>query len=141
VSAPAWMKLYVADFIADTLHLSCEERGAYIMLIMHYWRTGGLPDDDEKLARIVGLDAMRWQCVRSALVLLFAARWRHKRIDAELEIASIKSLKATISASKRWKDHREFVHAIASRSHMPSQSQRNANQISDIRKRLFEKKD
>lgn len=32
-----WMPLYIGDFIADTAHLSAEETGAYILLIMHYW--------------------------------------------------------------------------------------------------------
>jgi uncharacterized protein YdaU (DUF1376 family) len=38
-----WMPLYVGDYIADTAHLSCAESGAYLHLIMHYWRAGSLP--------------------------------------------------------------------------------------------------
>jgi len=111
-----YMLLYVADYLSDTAHLNCEESGAYMALIMHYWRTGGLPDDDERLARIVKLPLMRWQCVRIALVPLFASEWRHKRIDKELAKASEKSAKAKISATKRWKHKRKLDDALAMRT-------------------------
>jgi uncharacterized protein YdaU (DUF1376 family) len=126
------MRLNVGDFIADTTHLSCEERGAYIALIMHYWRNGGLPDDDERLARIVGLDAMRWQCVRIAMLSLFRANWRHKRIDEELAKAAVKSAKATLSANNRWKDKVNPNNANALRAHRQRISERNAYKTIDI---------
>lgn len=84
----AWMPLYVADYLADTGHLSTLEHGAYMLLIMHYWQTGGLPDDDRKLARIARLQLDQWQEIRDTLADLFGPRWEHKRIDAELAHAS-----------------------------------------------------
>jgi uncharacterized protein YdaU (DUF1376 family) len=89
MSAPAWMPLYVADFVVDTLHLSAEETGCYLLLIVHYWQHGGLPDDDEKLARIcrqanAQANVAGWLSIRSTLAALFSPGWRHKRIDAEL---------------------------------------------------------
>src|SRR5271156_2174164 len=126
------MRLNVGDFIADTTHLSCEERGAYIALIMHYWRNGGLPDDDERLARIVGLDSVRWQCVRIAMVSLFRSGWKHKRIDEELAKSSVKSAKATMSANNRWKDKVNPNNANALRAHRQRISDRNAYKTIDI---------
>jgi uncharacterized protein YdaU (DUF1376 family) len=96
------MPLYVADYLADTAHLSCEESGAYLALIMHYWRAGSLPQEDDRLARIVKLDLERWLCVRIPVAMLFQDCWRHKRIDAELSRAAEKSGKAKASANKRW---------------------------------------
>lgn len=84
MSAPLWMPLYVADYLGDTGHLSTVEHGAYMLLIMHYWQHGGLPDDEEKLARIVRLRPKEWSNICSTLADLFLPGWRHKRIDAEL---------------------------------------------------------
>jgi uncharacterized protein YdaU (DUF1376 family) len=126
------MKFSPRDFVGDTQHLSCEERGAYIALINYYWINGGLPDDDDRLARIVGLDAMRWQCVRNAMLCLFRPGWRHKRIDEELSKANEKSQKAASSANNRWKDKQKPDNANAKRKHMPTQSEGNANKTTDI---------
>lgn len=88
MTAPAWMPFYVADYLADTGHLSTLEHGAYLLLIMHYWQSGGLPTDETKLSRIARLSAREWGSVRDTLAALFASDWRHKRIDAELAKAS-----------------------------------------------------
>lgn len=79
-----WMPLYVGDYLADTRHLTTEEHGAYMLLIMHYWRTGGLPNDDARLARIAGLTPEGWSGSRTTLADLFEEGWKHKRVDAEL---------------------------------------------------------
>jgi uncharacterized protein YdaU (DUF1376 family) len=84
MSAPLWMPLYIADYLADTGHLSTMEHGAYMLLIMHYWQTRGLPDDDAKLARIARMTPEEWATARATLADLFDANWTHARIDAEL---------------------------------------------------------
>jgi uncharacterized protein YdaU (DUF1376 family) len=135
MSGPPWMKYSPRDFVGDTQHLTCEERGAYIALINHYWINGGLPEDDARLCRIVGLDEMRWQCVRNAMTSLFRANWRHKRIDEELSKAVEKSHKATSSANNRWKDKQKTKNANAIRL---QQCERNANKITDTDSKIIE---
>lgn len=100
MSSP-WMPLYVADFLADTAHLDAEETGAYMCLIMHYWRHGGLPDDDRKLAKIARLGTRKWSRHREILVSFFGDNWSHKRIDSELRKSEEKSEKARASANYR----------------------------------------
>lgn len=84
MSAPPWMPFYVADYLADTGHLSTLEHGAYMLLIMHYWQHKGLPPDELKLARISRLSEEEWSAVRGTMVALFDEGWTHKRIDAEI---------------------------------------------------------
>lgn len=98
----AWMPLYVADYLADTGHLSAAEHGGYLLLIMHYWQNGGLPTEDRRLARIARMSQSEWADSRDALADLFAEGWVHKRIDAELKAAADVSGKARAKAVKRW---------------------------------------
>lgn len=86
----AWMPFYVADYLADTRHLSTFEHGAYLLLIMHYWQTGGLPRDEVQLCRITGMSSVEWKRSSPTLAIFFSADWFHKRIDAELAKADVK---------------------------------------------------
>lgn len=85
------MPLDVGDYLADTGHLTTTQHGAYLLLIMHYWRTGGLPNDDKQLAKITRMPAKFWAEYRPVLQDMFCTvgddPWRHKRIDAEMEKA------------------------------------------------------
>lgn len=84
----AWMPLYVADYIADTRRLSLAEHGAYMLLIMEYWRNGGLPNDDKKLARIIGITTEEWLEIRDNIADFFDDEWKHNRIEKELSEAN-----------------------------------------------------
>lgn len=79
-----FIPLYIPDYRADTAHLSTEQHGAYLLLIFHYWAKGGLPGDDESLARIAGLPLARWRQHRATIAAFFSANWKHKRIEFEL---------------------------------------------------------
>jgi uncharacterized protein YdaU (DUF1376 family) len=61
------MPLYVADYLADTLHLSATEHGAFILLLMHRWQHGSLPDDARKLAPIAGVSRQRWPAIWASI--------------------------------------------------------------------------
>lgn len=78
------MPLYVGDYLADTGHLTTVEHGAYLLLIMHYWRVGSLPVDDAKLARIARMTATEWRKVRKTIAAFFDDDWKHARIEFEM---------------------------------------------------------
>jgi len=79
-----WMPLYVGDYLGDTGHLTTAQHGAYLLLMMHYWRKGELPDDDRQLAKITKLSAKSWRAFRPVMQQFFHSGWKHKRIDTEL---------------------------------------------------------
>jgi uncharacterized protein YdaU (DUF1376 family) len=79
-----WMPLYVGDYLGDTGHLTTTQHGAYLLLMMHYWRKGGLPDDDRQLSKIAKLPLKTWCEYRATLQDFFHDGWKHKRIEAEL---------------------------------------------------------
>lgn len=89
------MPLYVADYRADTAHLTAAEHGAYLLLIMHYWQNGGLPDDDGKLSRIACMSASEWLQAKETITSFFGPGWKHKRIDSEIEKAEAVSAAAS----------------------------------------------
>ena len=93
MSSPPWMPLYIADYLRDTTHLGTVEHGAYCLLIMSYWVHGGLPDDDRQLARIVRCSDRQWRSMRPLIEPMFQKGWKHKRIDEELEKATLKAAK------------------------------------------------
>jgi uncharacterized protein YdaU (DUF1376 family) len=83
------MPLYIADYLADTAHLSATESGAYLHLIMHYWLNGSLPTEDSSLARIAKVHPPHWQKIRISLAPFFGnpkrgGLWIQKRVALEM---------------------------------------------------------
>lgn len=83
------MQLYVSDFIGDTLSLSTEQIGAYMLLLMAMWNAKGkLPDDDAKLARIVRMSLKKWKAISPEVLAYFdreAGDISHNRLTFELQ--------------------------------------------------------
>ena len=98
MSAIPYMPLYVADYLADAAHLTTEEHGAYLLLIMTYWQRGKpLPAEPARLANIARLPNERWTDVQRTLEQFFNVKdgtWVHNRIEAELQKFRNKSEKA-----------------------------------------------
>lgn len=89
MSAPPFMPLYVGDYLSDTRHLSTEEHGAYLLLLMAMWRAGGrLPNEASKLARICGLTGPKWARLEVEILAFFEVAGDeigHKRIEKEFK--------------------------------------------------------
>lgn len=103
MSERPFMQLYVADYVGDTMHLSTEQHGAYLLLLMTMWRAGGrLPNDESKLARIVGLSPARWRKIAPDVMAFFVIDGNEitqKRLAAEIEKAKEKSQKRAHAGS------------------------------------------
>ncbi len=57
------MPLWTDAYIGDTMHLSTIQHGAYLLLLMHAWRSTNctIPDDDIKLSRITRMHLRDWK--------------------------------------------------------------------------------
>lgn len=106
-----WMPLYIGDYLADTSHLDAERSGAYLHLLMHYWRKGPLPNDIGAIVSITKLRAENAPSIAQALLneyffLNGDGRWHQGRADIEIEKWNDKRKKAqekaSIAAGARW---------------------------------------
>jgi uncharacterized protein YdaU (DUF1376 family) len=119
------MPLYVGDYLGDTGHLTTTQHGAYLLLMMHYWRKGELPDDDKQLAKITKLPLKVWTEYRETLQSFFYEGWKHKRIDAEIyktEAISEKRKQAGFKGGIRSALGRMKLENAALSKHVPSQA-------------------
>ncbi|HZZ25072.1 MAG TPA: DUF1376 domain-containing protein [Roseiarcus sp.] len=84
-----WLPLYPDRFLADVNGMNAAERGAYISLLVVYWRDGSLPgDDDDMLRRYAGMDPREWRRSRPIVQARFSPDWRHAKLDEEREKAA-----------------------------------------------------
>lgn len=97
MAALPYMRMYWADYDADTAHLSTMQHGIYLLLIKNYWQRGGpLPNDDLRLARIAKVSLKDWRRNADVIREFFTDRESllvHGRIDQELAHIAFKSLK------------------------------------------------
>ncbi|MGT6664076.1 DUF1376 domain-containing protein [Escherichia coli] len=87
MAALPYMQLYIADYLADTMHLSAEEHGAYLLLMFNYWQTGK-PIPKNRLAKIARLTNERWADVEPSLREFFCDNgdeWVHLRVERDLK--------------------------------------------------------
>jgi uncharacterized protein YdaU (DUF1376 family) len=115
------MPVYIGDYLADTMHLTTEQHGAYLLLLFHLWRRGTLQDDDVVLAKITGLAQSGWNAIRHVLAEFFQIHdglWHQGRLERErVRVAAkqqSKSKQAKIAASSRWNKGTRDAASIAS---------------------------
>lgn len=100
-----WMPLYIGDYLADTMHLTCEQHGVYMLLLMAYWRKGcPLPSNDMALAATCRLSIDAWSTHKAVLMQFFDTSsgidWVHHRVEKEMALAIEKKEKAVDKAKK-----------------------------------------
>lgn len=88
MSERPFMQLYVSDFVGDTLLLSTEHIGAYLLLLIALWNADGvLPADDVKLARVARMTVKKWKSVSAEILPFFTVengQLTHNRLTKEL---------------------------------------------------------
>ena len=84
-----WFAFHVAAYVKDTMRLTTEGHGAYLLLMLDYYATEQAPpDDDDVLAAICKMPVELWQAkYRKVLAPFFTIEggfWRHERIETEI---------------------------------------------------------
>lgn len=92
--------------IADTTHMSAEEMGVYVRLLIAMWRHGAkLPDTPLELARIGGVSLRRWNKISERVLRPMTQNGgilSQKRLTTTwFEVQEIRR-KKTDAALKRW---------------------------------------
>jgi len=99
-----WMPLYIGDYLADTMHLTTEQHGAYLLLIMAYWKNGGaISSDDGYLSAVSRLQPDQWKKSGAIIKAFFEEEngvMTHHRIELEMSGATKNKSKRSASGSK-----------------------------------------
>ncbi|WP_157918931.1 DUF1376 domain-containing protein, partial [Escherichia coli] len=119
MAALPYMQLYIADYLADTMHLSAEEHGAYLLLMFNYWQTGK-PIPKNRLAKIARLTNERWADVEPSLREFFCDNgdeWMHLRIENDLASVREKSIKKSAAGKASVQARRNRKESYAQAKH------------------------
>lgn len=90
--ADTWMPLYIADYLRKTMHLTRDQHGAYMLLLMACWDRGGrLPNDAGQLAGIAKASPAEWRKLSPVILPFFEVDGAHliqERVIEEHEKAA-----------------------------------------------------
>lgn len=94
------MPLCIEEYLARTSRLTTQQHGAYLLLMMDYWKNGPPPDDDAILTQITRLHPDAWNIQRTVLQKFFSIEGGHW-IDTSLDAALVETQKKRRKAKER----------------------------------------
>lgn len=114
MSKVPYMPWYPDAHISKTILLTLEEQGALRLLLDHMWLHGGwLPDDDERMQRLLRVSPRKWLTLKQALRSFFIYQncsFTNNRLLDELSkaVGKIEKLRASgkQGSEKRWGNNR-----------------------------------
>lgn len=115
-----WMPFYVGDYLSATGRLTTEQHGAYLLILLDYWKNGPPPNDDGVLAALARLSPSAWKKAKPALLAFFESKdglLIQRRVEKErgraAEISAERSEAGKAGAAKRWqKNGKKIANAI-----------------------------
>jgi uncharacterized protein YdaU (DUF1376 family) len=106
------MPLWIGDYLADTMHLTAAQHGAYLLLLMAHWRRrDGLPNDPDFLRQTARCTEAEWNenpskgglSIAQAMLAFFEVKdgkLIHKRLLAERLKADTRYAKLSAAGRK-----------------------------------------
>lgn len=109
---PSHIPLFPDSYHKDTTHLTTEEHGAYLLLLMAAWGQDDctLPYDAKRLAALAKLPVARWNKIAPTVLEFWTiegGRIMQKRLRHEWEYVRAKSEKRKGAANARWSNERD----------------------------------
>lgn len=101
-----WMPFYVADYLIDTTHLTTEQHGIYLLLMIHQWKKGFIPNNKSQILLITKTGRRKWYAVEQLLDEFFELLPNEntgKYVQHRLEKEKAKAESRSSSASKNGK--------------------------------------
>ena len=127
-----YLSLWTDAYIADTTHLTNEEHGVYLRLLMSAWRSGraSLPNDEKRLRLMVGMSVEEWDSVRDAILAFFTVedgRLVQKRLRKEWDTSVARKESGrkggrTTQANRQAKPKQTSKQTLKRKSSLPSPS-------------------
>lgn len=110
-SVDVFMTFYIGDYLKKTTMLSCEEHGAYVLILFSLWQAGGyLPNDREKLARICRLSPKKWDGIFANISCFFVCennQISNNRVLEEMEAANLRRVRAQANGANGGRPRKE----------------------------------
>lgn len=106
MKSPAF-QFYPADHLSDAniVCMTNEEYGAFMRLLCHCWLEQGLPNDDQKLAKL-SMETRGWKRIRENVMALFYldsnGLYQNQRLDEERAKQNENRDKRKDAANARW---------------------------------------
>lgn len=104
-----WMPFYVGDYLSATGRLTTEQHGAYLLILLDYWKNGPPPNDDNVLAALARMSPSAWRKAKPSLIGFFEITdglLIQKRVERErgkaADITEERSKAGKAGAAKRW---------------------------------------
>jgi uncharacterized protein YdaU (DUF1376 family) len=88
------LPLFPDAYFGATKHLTCEQHGAYLQLLMIAWQSAecAVVNDDRLIARMISLPLKRWLAIKAAVMAFWDlgddGLWRQKRLSEEYQYVS-----------------------------------------------------
>jgi uncharacterized protein YdaU (DUF1376 family) len=135
------MPLYASDYLGDTGHLSTEEHGAYLLILMQMWNAGGsLPSDSAKLARVARCSTKKWLAMADTILAFFhidgdritndRLTKERQKVEAKTEVRRAAGAMGGTAKAQKTKKQR-VANAVAKPCHSPEPDTNSDTNVSE----------